>query len=126
MARFWISILLLAALVAVGFWGIYALEQHTGVVIREVEQAAVGAAQENWELVRDRLYRARSAWEDRWHLAGSLLPHQVLDEADALLDQMELYLSRQEELSFQIIARRLLSLLRTLAEGQRITWWNLL
>lgn len=126
MRRFWFGVICLLVLLALGIGSTALLQKQIAPVRRELEQTFSAAAEENWPLVREGLDRAKDAWQSSWHFLGSILPHGALEEADALLAELETYLQSREAVSFRSALARLLSLLEALGEGQRPLFWNLL
>lgn len=126
MRRFWIGLVLLAALLAAGIWAGNRMERVHMPCAMDLQWAQSQASRGNWVAAGALTQRARDAWNRNWHFAAALANHQPMDEIDALFEELEVHLQRQDGALFCAACNYLAQKVRNLGDSFRLSWWNLL
>ena len=95
MKRVWIGAGLLAVLLAAGFLAGFALEglDSGAKKLEQVGQLALAGA---WEAAEEALEEVEDDWEDRRWLLTALADHEVIEDMDAALAQLEACLDQRD------------------------------
>ncbi len=113
MRRLCIALLLLALLIWGSWWSLYAVEQVTDRIVREIEAGDLATAHQHWD--------------DAQLLLGSLLLHDEIDQADRLFDRvLAAYQKDKNSDDFLLDRTELLAQLNHLPDLERPSFINLL
>lgn len=126
MKRFWIGICVLALLAAAGLWGIGWMQRSCKPICRQLEQASQASLTGHWEQAAACFGQARAQWE-RWRdLAAAFTDHSLLEAAEGLLAQLQIYAKTRDAAAFAAGCAQLSQLVYTIADSHLPTWQNLL
>ena len=125
MRQLWVSVLLLAAVLAALAGLGRAVEELTEKTARNLPQALTAAEQGDWPRA-ERLIKEAG---DRWSEAGAWLPlvedHHAIEEIGALLEETALHAEERDKKALHAAADRAERALEVLASAQRLTPGNL-
>ena len=107
MKRVWIGGALLAVLLTAGLLAGWAMDQGLCPGAQKLEQAGELAAAGRWEAAEELLDDVEEIWEDRRWLVTALYDHEIMDEMDAALAQLEAYCDARDTLAFRALCRAL-------------------
>ena len=107
MKRVWIGGALLAVLLTTGLLAGWAMDQGLCPGAQKLEQAGELAAANRWEAAEELLDDVEEIWEDRRWLVTALYDHEIMDEMDAALAQLEAYCDARDALAFRALCRSL-------------------
>lgn len=123
MKRIWLGLGVLAALLVVGIWSMLRTDAVHTAMAEQLRQAAretdAHAAYAAGELVQRQ-------WQEHRGLTGSTADHTQIDEIDSLFAQLEICRLRQDRDTHALLCAALSESIAALAEGHRLSWWNLL
>lgn len=126
MKRFWIGLAMLILLLGGGFLAQHRMERIHTPCAMDLEWSADRAQAGDWQAAGELAHRAREAWSRNWRFTAMLSNHQPLDEVDALFEELEVYLTRQETTAYCAACMFLSQRVMDLGESFRLNWWNLL
>ena len=125
MRQLWVSVLLLAAVLAALAGLGRAVEELTEQTARNLPQTLTAAEQGDWPRA-ERLIKEAG---DRWSEAGAWLPlvedHHAIEEIGALLEETALHAEERDKKALHAAADRAERALEVLASAQRLTPGNL-
>ena len=107
MKRVWIGGVLMAVLLTVGLLAGWAMNRGLCPGAQRLEQAGELAAAGRWDAAEEMLEDVEEIWEDRRWLVTALYDHEVMDEMDAALAQLEAYCDARDTLAFRALCRAL-------------------
>ena len=107
MKRVWIGGILLAVLLTAGLLAGWAMNRGLCPGAQTLEQAGELAAAGRWGAAEEMLEDVEEIWEDRRWLVTALYDHEVMDEMDAALAQLEAYCDARDTLAFRALCRAL-------------------
>ena len=107
MKRVWIGGILMAVLLTVGLLAGWAMNRSLCPGAQKLEQAGELAAAGRWGAAEEMLEDVEEIWEDRRWLVTALYDHEVMDEMDAALAQLEAYCDARDTLAFRALCRAL-------------------
>ena len=107
MKRVWIGGGLLAILLTVGILAGWAMDRGLSPGAERLEQAGEAAAAGHWETAAALLDEVEDDWEDRRWLATALYDHEIVDDTEAALAQLEVYCDAQDALAFRALCNAL-------------------
>ena len=126
MARFWLGVILLIALLVAGLWIAGATgssqENIAGILEQAQEKILAGELAAGNALVQEAL----SLWQKSWHGTASVVDHAPMDEVDGLFAQLQAYSAAGQTHHMAAYCARLSLLIEAIGESQSLTWWNLL
>ena len=126
MKRFWLGVIILAGLLALGVGVTVAVDRFCRPISRELAEAAQAAEQGNWDRAKRLAARANERWDQHRALHAAVTNHEPMEEIDALFEQLEIYRRAADGLRFAECCARLASMTDAVGESQAIRWWNLL
>ena len=126
MKRLWIGILVLAVILASGIWLTLRFSRIHKPVEEHLQQAAEAARDGNWQKATALAENARAEWMKYRRLIAATTDHEPLEQAQYLLDQLQVYAQAQRTTEFCALCVRLASLAAAMEETQQVSWWNLL
>ena len=107
MKRVWIGGALLAVLLKAGLLAGWAMNRGLCPGAQKLEQAGELAAAGRWGAAEEMLEDVEEIWEDRRWLVTALYDHEIMDEMDAALAQLEAYCDARDTLAFRALCRAL-------------------
>ena len=107
MKRVWIGGALLAVLLTVGVLAGWAMDRGLCPGAEKLRQAGELAAANRWGAAEELLDDVEDIWEDRRWLVTALYDHEIMDEMDAALAQLEVYCDARDALAFRALCRSL-------------------
>ena len=107
MKRVWIGGALLAVLLTAGLLAGWAMNRGLCPGAQKLEQAGELAAAGRWGAAEEMLDDVEEIWEDRRWLVTALYDHEIMDEMDAALAQLEAYCDARDTLAFRSLCRAL-------------------
>ena len=107
MKRVWIGGALLAVLLTAGVLAGWAVDRGLCPGAEKLKQAGELAAANRWEAAEELLEDVEEDWEDRRWLVTALYDHEIMDEIDAALAQLETYCDARDTLAFRALCRSL-------------------
>ena len=107
MKRVWIGGALLAVLLTVGLLAGWAMDRGLCPGAEKLKQAGELAAAGRWEAAEEMLDDVEDIWEDRQWLVTALYDHEIVDDIDASLAQLEVYCDAKDALAFRALCRSL-------------------
>ena len=122
MSRFWIALALLAALLGLGLLTTGAMDSTCGTLAQLLEQATEG----DWDQAEQLVGQAKGLWQRHRNAIATVSSHEPMEEIDALLSQLELYLQQREAMGFRLCCRGLICRIKAMGEAQAVNWWSLL
>lgn len=126
MKRLWIGIGLLAAILVLGLWTSWRMEDiHTDIVDTLMDSAQAAQAGQ-WERADALAGQAREGWQRGWSFSAALADHTLLDEIDGLLAQGEVYRKNRDAVAYGAVCARMASAVDALQEAHKLRWRNLL
>ena len=123
MKRVWIGGILLAVLLAVGFLAAFAMEglsRDAHALDRAGGLALAGAWGEAEELIDD----VEDSWEDRRWLLTALADHEVIEDMDASLAQLEAYITQRDAAACHALCSALAQKLEAVGKANSLTLEN--
>ena len=107
MKRVWIGGALLAVLLTVGLLAGWAMDRGLCPGAEKLKQAGELAAANRWGAAEEMLDDVEDIWEDRRWLVTGLYDHEIVDDIDAALAQLEIYCDARDALAFRALCRSL-------------------
>ena len=123
MKRVWIGVGLLAVLLTVGFLAGFAIKGLCPGAER-LELAGELALAERWEEAEALLDEVEDDWEDRRWLLTALADHEVIEDMDAALAQLEAMLQTRDAPAFHILSSALAKKLEAVGKANALTGEN--
>ena len=107
MKRVWIGGILLAVLLTAGLLAGWAMDRVLCPGAEKLKQAGELAAAGRWGAAEEMLDDVEDIWEDRRWLVTGLYDHEIVDDIDAALAQLEIYCDARDALAFRALCRSL-------------------
>ena len=126
MKRVWIGAGVLAVLLTVGILAGWAMDRGLCPGAAKLELAGSMAAAGRWEAAEELLEDVEDAWEDRRWLVTALYDHEIVDETDAALAQLEVYCEARDTLAFRALCNALAQNVEAAGKAHRGTVENFL
>ena len=126
MKRVWIGGALLAVLVAVGLLAGWAMDRGLCPGAEKLRKAGELAAAGRWEAAEELLEEVEEDWEDRRWLVTALYDHEIVDDTDAALAQLETYCDARDAVAFRALCRALAENMEAAGKAHKGTVENFL
>ena len=126
MKRIWIGIVLLAVLLAAGFWLSGFMKEAHLPAAQDLQRAGELALEEQWGPAQAFAKRGQDLWKKKWPVTAAIADHEPMDEIDALFAQLKTYGKTRDPEPYSAVCDHLGSLLEALSQGHRCKWWNLM
>ena len=126
MSRFWLGVILLVILLAVGLWitaTIGSTQKNIAAFLGQAEEQILSG---NLVAAKELVQKAYLQWEESWHSTASVVDHAPMDEVDGLFAQLQAYGKTGQSEHMAAYCARLSLLIEAIGESQKLTWWNLL
>ena len=124
MKRVWIGGVLMAVLLTVGLLAGWAMNRGLCPGAQKLEQAGELAAANRWGAAEEMLDDVDDIWEDRRWLVTGLYDHEIVDDIDAALAQLEIYCDARDALAFRALCRSLAENMEAAGKAHRGTVEN--
>ena len=106
MKRVWFGGILLGVLLAVGLAAGWAMEGLGGAG-EKLERAGALAMVGRWEAAEELLEDAEDDWDRRRWLTTALSDHEIIEDMDAALGELEAYAQVRDTVAFRALSRAL-------------------
>ena len=126
MKRVWIGAGMLAVLVTAGILAGWAMDRGLCPGAEKLELAGTMAAGGHWEAAEELLDEVEDVWEDRRWLVTALYDHEIVDETDAALAQLEVYCHARDALAFRAMCNALARNMEAAGKAHKATVENFL
>lgn len=126
MKRLWLGVGVLLALLVCGLWVCAQAKQIHGDISQRLEQAAQAALAEDWPAVAAMTEQTRQRWEENMLFSAAFSEHTMLDDVEAGLARLEVYLARRQAADYAAQSAALARQVEALEEAHRLSWRNLL
>lgn len=126
MRRFWIGIGVLTLLLALGLGSTVFMKRVHQPISTDLEQASKAVLQGNWEIATACAQQALAKWESCSGFTAALADHDVLEAAECLFAQIQVYAAVQDPVSFSAACAHLSRLTKAIGESHLPKWENLL
>lgn len=126
MKRSWIGLGLLFVLLAGALGTTVFMDRIHQPVASGLRQAAQEALLGQWDQADNLSRQALAQWEKWNHFRACFSDHSPMEEIDAGLEEMKVYLSAREEVAFAASCGELARKVDAMGEAHGLLWWNLL
>ena len=124
MKRVWIGGALLAVLLTVGVLAGWVMDRGLCPEAEKLKHAGALAAENRWEAAEELLEDVEEDWEDRRWLVTALYDHEIVDDMDASLAQLEVYCAVRDQVSFCALCNALAENMEAAGKAHRGTVEN--
>ena len=124
MKRVWIGGALLAVLLTVGVLAGWVMDRGLCPGAEKLKHAGALAAENRWEAAEELLEDVEEDWEDRRWLVTALYDHEIVDDMDASLAQLEVYCAVRDQVSFCALCNALAENMEAAGKAHRGTVEN--
>ena len=121
-----LGLCLLAVLFALGLLLTSCLSGLRRELCDAMNTAATAALEGSWEEADKAAGAGHRLWEQRRKFVASVVDHQLLEEADTLFAQLEVYRSQRLAAEYAVVCRCLARQLEAIGESQSLRWWHIL
>lgn len=126
MKRSWIGLIFLLVLLAAAIGTTIFMDKIHQPVASDLRQAAQCAQSGDWVNADGFSQRAWEHW-DKWnHFRACFADHTPMEEIDAAMEELKVYLSAREEVAFAASCQELARKVEAMGEAHGLLWWNLL
>jgi thioredoxin-like negative regulator of GroEL len=126
MKRFWIGITVLTLLLILGIFSTVLLSRSHLPIRDTLEQAAVAALAGDLGQADQLLKKAKVQWDRNRLWAAALVEHGVLEEAECLFAEAEVYAKAANRQALAAACARLAQIMDTIAQSHQTSWQNVL
>ena len=126
MGRFWIGVVLLILLLALGLWVMHVMDDSQQEIAGMLETASQQSLQNGVAAGSPLARTAKQKWENRWRKVASVADHAPMDEIDSLFARLEVYAACGDRVEFAACCKRVAKLIEAVGEAHSLNWWNLL
>ena len=124
MKRVWIGGALLAVLLTAGLLAGWAMDRGLCPGAEKLKLAGELAAAGQWEAAEELVDEVEDDWEDRRWLVTALYDHEIVDDSDAALAQLETYCDARDAVAFRALCRALAENMEAAGKAHRGTVEN--
>ena len=121
-----VGVILLGGMLVAGLVCAASLSRHHSAMAADLEEAAWAALSEDWDTAQTLATTTRQKWRKSQSLITTVADHRPMDEIQALLDWLPVYLARRDPGEFAAVCAELSSRLSTLAQSHQLNLQNLL
>ncbi len=125
-ARFWLGWLLLAGILGLSLLSHTVLQRMHSQIAGELSQAAALILAGDRESGVELAQKAKQEWEKNWKLTASGIDQNPMDNIDGIFSQLEIYQKEGTPAEFAACCQQLSSLVQSVAEAHKPSWWNIL
>lgn len=126
MKRFWLGVVLLAALLALGIFESAGIKSLTEPISDKLSQAAGAALEENWTEAQRFSESAKGAWEANWSVLAAMNHHGPMEEIDSQFARAKILLESRSTAEFSACCARIAEMIRALGDAHTVNLRNLL
>ena len=123
MKRVWIGAGILAVLLVAGLLAGFAMEGLDSGA-KKLERVGQLALEEQWEAAEDTLEAVEEDWEDRRWLLTALADHQVIEDMEASLAQLEAYIDQRDAAACHALCSALAQKMKAVGKANSLTLEN--
>lgn len=117
---------LLLVLLLAGLLGSWQPARQQEAVARQLEDCQWLALSGQWQKAREGAQQAETDWNSRRVLWAALDDHRPMEDIDALFGRLSAAAAAGERTEFAMLCGELSRRIHTLAESQKLHWWNVL
>ena len=88
--------------------------------------AAEAALAENWAAADAAAGKGKAMWQRNREFVAAVVDHELLEEADTLFAQLEVYRQCGLFPEYAVVCRCLVRQMEAIGESQSLNWWHLL
>ena len=126
MKRVWIGLCVLSLLLAAGLGITCFMERAHRPISTDLMQASQAVLQGNWEEGLACAQAAQEKWTAHSDFTAACADHAVLEEAEGLFAQIQVYAAARDSVSFSATCAHLSRRIQAIAESHLSKWQNLL
>ena len=126
MKRFWIGITVLSLLLFAGLGIAFFLERYHRPICLTLERAAAAALDGNLGKAEELTKDAQRQWDDRRKWTATLVEHGILEEAECLFAEAQVYAQAGNTQALAATCARLAELIDAIAQSHHTSWQNVL
>ena len=124
--RFWYGLGVLLALMILGLWTGWIMEQRQDPITTDLERAAQAAMSGDTDRGAALVEKAEAAWKQTKILTATAADHGPMEEIESLFAQIRVYARAGEWVDFSAYCTRLAQLVAAVGETHKLSWQNLL
>jgi hypothetical protein len=117
---------ILAVLFALGLLLTATLTGLKNSLCEDIDTAATAALKGNWEAADAAVGAGHRLWARQRTFVASVVDHELLEEADTLFAQLEIYRSQRLAAEYAVVCRCLSRQMEAIGESQSLRWWHIL
>ena len=117
---------LLAALLAIGLLLTGCLSGLRTQLCGTLDAAASQALAGDWVSANHAADTGRQLWEEHHKFVAAVVDHELLEEADTLFAQLEVYRTLKLTAEYAAVCKCLVRQMEAIGESQSLRWWHLL
>jgi len=117
---------LLLVLLLAGLLASWQPGRQQEAVARQLEDCQWLALSGQWQQAREGAQQAGTDWNSRRALWAALDDHRPMEDIDALFGRLSAAAAAGERTEFAMLCSELSRRILTLAESQKLHWWNVL
>jgi hypothetical protein len=121
-----LGLCILAVLFALGLLLTSCLSGLRRELCGAMNTAATAALEERWEEADEAAGAGHRLWEQRRKFVASVVDHELLEEADTLFAQLDVYGALQLAAEYTTVCKCLVRQMDAIGESQSLRWWHLL
>ena len=118
--------LFLTVLLVVGLLLTVSLSGLRTQLCSTMDTAAAKALAGDWDAAIEAADQGRQLWERKRKFVASVVDHELLEEADTLFSQLEVYRALQLTAEYAVVCKCLVRQMDAIGESQSLRWWHLL
>ena len=126
MKRLWIGITVLAVLLGSGLLAGFFLERHHGPICQALEEASRLALDGDLDKAEELTKNAQGQWENCLKWTSALVEHGILEEAEYLFAEAEVFCQSGDAQKLAATCARLSKLIEAIAQSHHTSWQNVL
>lgn len=124
MKRVVFGVILLAALLVLGFVSqSFMVNAHQNSAFL-LERAGLEALDDNWDMAQLLYNRAKRNWDKEYHLSAALADHDPMEDVDSLYAQLGIFAQQQETTHFAALCMETAKRLQAMADAHVLSWWS--
>ena len=117
---------ILAVILALGLALTACLSSLKSELCNAMDAAAEAALTGNWEKADASVEKGKQIWLRHRDFVAAVVDHELLEEADTLFAQLEVYRHCRLSPEYAVVCRCLVRQMEAIGESQSLKWWHLL
>jgi outer membrane PBP1 activator LpoA protein len=117
---------ILAVILALGLALTACLSSLKSELCNAMDAAAEAALTGNWAEADTAAGEGRQTWLRHRNFVAAVVDHELLEEADTLFAQLEVYRRCRLSPEYAVVCRCLVRQMEAIGESQSLKWWHLL